>query len=350
MSSYGCDRRVVRQPVPVRVKKAHLYYVCFFLPITPFTPRTLQKKKAHRMKTPQQIFDTLRGTLPRGARLSSGGLLDARGAGTSDVDVSVHDPDREEDEAYSIPGHDRAVNVKVSPRVEVLRAVRHRAIEIKLEQQYPQLAARARQLKADGMGTEKAWTTVLEMDGDPYDTMLRDDVMSTAAEVQKREPMEPHKVQELLQRIRGIADGEGSVPVAVAGAYLAEMGARPRGDYDLQVTPGTYKAILKAKIMQEVSTKAGYGPERRRLISGPAEDIELFDGTDGYPDKRFGIGNAATMDVGKPYDVWTPEVTLDWKRAVNRPKDQKDIKWLVNHIADKNVSSAAAAPAFDQMS
>lgn len=135
-------------------------------------------KLASELDTPEAIFDKVKQQLPAGAQLASGGLLDARGL--SDVDISVHDPEALDD-YYSIEGYDRPINVKVSPDENVLRAVKHRQLELELEQEFPDLVAAARERKAGGLGTEKAWANLLGLEGDPYEAMLQPDRVREAA-------------------------------------------------------------------------------------------------------------------------------------------------------------------------
>ena len=130
------------------------------------------------MDTPETIFEKVRHLLPAGAQLASGGLLDARGL--SDVDIVVIDPNK--DETFSVFGYDREINVKVSSDHGALRSVKHRELELKLELDYPALAAKAREAKASGLGTEAAWAAVLGLEGCPYEAMLdAGAVLETAA-------------------------------------------------------------------------------------------------------------------------------------------------------------------------
>ena len=130
------------------------------------------------MDPPEVIFGKVQHRLPAGACLASGGLLDARGV--SDVDVIVIDPAR--DEKFTIHGYDRVINVKISSDPAALRSVRHRELELRLELEYPAIAARAREAKASGLSTEAAWASVLVLKGCPYEAMLdADAVLETAA-------------------------------------------------------------------------------------------------------------------------------------------------------------------------
>jgi hypothetical protein len=134
------------------------------------------------LDTPEEIFERVKDQIEGDAQLASGGLLDARGV--SDVDVIVIDLTRgDEDEVFTIDGFDRPVNVRVSSNPDALRSVRHRAIELQLEREFPALAVKARRQKAGGSGTEAAWAEVLGLEGCPYEAMLSDTVLQRAAEL-----------------------------------------------------------------------------------------------------------------------------------------------------------------------
>ena len=144
--------------------------------------------------------------------------------------------------------------------------------------------------------------------------------------------MEP---KTLISKLAKIAKSKNSNLVAIAGAYLAEKGVRPRGDFDFQVTPAVYAAIKKSNLLKEVP--AIYGDTSQKRLVSPGEVVELFDGTRGFPSSRYAIQNTTNdlVDVGQPYKVWGPELTLKWKKDLNRPKDQPDIKCLKKHLESK---------------
>ncbi len=150
------------------------------------------RKKAESSGRPEvptqdEIYEKVRAMLPEDAVHASGGLPDVQGI--SDVDIAMirdkHDnlmdtfPEgttadtREDRTIYSIPGHERPVNVYVGRDANrVNRSTAHRKNELMLAMRYPKLAQKAAQLKAGGLGTEKAWAQVLGLEGDPYDAML----------------------------------------------------------------------------------------------------------------------------------------------------------------------------------
>lgn len=130
------------------------------------------------MKTVEEVFEQVRHLLPPGAQLASGGLEDARGL--SDVDVVVL-ASEEVPRYYTVPGYDREVNVLVTNDAARLRSLVHRAVELELEEKFPQLVPAARAVKAAGAGTEAAWASVLGLSGCQYDAMAdRDQVMLAA--------------------------------------------------------------------------------------------------------------------------------------------------------------------------
>lgn len=149
--------------------------------------RVLDKRASQTSPSQEDIFTQVKDTLPGRPVHASGGLPDARGL--SDVDISLynrnytdmlgqfpegtsaeHKPGRS---IYSIPGYERPVAVYVSNEIKRLnRALRHRRTELALAEQYPDLASEAYKVKQTGMGTEKAWASVLGAEGDPYEALL----------------------------------------------------------------------------------------------------------------------------------------------------------------------------------
>lgn len=135
----------------------------------------------------QQVLPQLPAPMRRYLHHASGGLPDARG--TSDVDISyytrkphdllAHFPTgtkAERDDArtiYAIPGYARPVNLYATQDLRrAKRALKHRTTELALQAQYPELAAKAYELKRNGLGTEKAWAQVLGIQTDPYEALL----------------------------------------------------------------------------------------------------------------------------------------------------------------------------------
>lgn len=150
--------------------------------------------------TQDEIFDEVKGKLPSAIRdhvlHASGGLPDMRGV--SDVDVALLNQnhgdllpampggtqveDKGDHTIYHIPGYARDVTIyATADPIRAKRAVMHRANETILEERFPQLAAVAAAAKAGGLSTEKSWAKVLDLPGDPYDSMLDTDKVMAAA-------------------------------------------------------------------------------------------------------------------------------------------------------------------------
>ena len=117
----------------------------------------------------------------------SGGLPDVRK--TSDVDVGYVTPEyknllsklpkgtsvnhKDGRSVYNVPGYVREVGLFATDNPSLVeRSKKHRENELVLALKYPELAAKAVELKKGGMGTEEAWANVLGLKGDPYEVML----------------------------------------------------------------------------------------------------------------------------------------------------------------------------------
>ncbi|KAI9293062.1 hypothetical protein K502DRAFT_343453 [Neoconidiobolus thromboides FSU 785] len=141
--------------------------------------------------------------------LVSGGLVDSKGK--SDVDISLYCeayntlhhvfknstattyPD-EKATIYSISGYDREVNIFATSDINRVNiAIKHRNNELKLNK-YPLLVSAAITLKRLGESTESAWMKVLELNGDPYQIMARDDIEDIAKIQEERLKMIMNKL------------------------------------------------------------------------------------------------------------------------------------------------------------
>lgn len=129
--------------------------------------------------------------------LTSGGLCDVNGINTSDVDISLYHenynnlecifknsikknyPD-ENATIYTIKNFPREVNIYATDDIKkVEMEIKHRKNEIKLNK-YTTLLSSAIIFKKLGETTESAWVKVLELDGDPYELMAREDIEDIA--------------------------------------------------------------------------------------------------------------------------------------------------------------------------
>ncbi|CAO3640696.1 unnamed protein product [Cunninghamella echinulata] len=134
-------------------------------------------------------------------KLTAGGLTDVKGINTSDVDISLYHTDynhldhvfkpstkhyypNENATIYSLLGYPREVNIYATNDIQrVNMAMKHRQNELILNH-YPNLLSAAIILKKLGESTESAWAKVLELKGDPFEAMARDDI-ETIAKIQE---------------------------------------------------------------------------------------------------------------------------------------------------------------------
>ena len=136
-----------------------------------------------------QVYDTYKAHFPTMLH-SSGGLPDAKGPGTSDVDISLFhaEPeslalyfpaDTEVDRSsegrivYKLKGYPREVNIYCSNGLWWNRAALHRQTELALNAAYPALMEQAYAYKRDqGISTEAAWAQVLGLGDDYFEVLL----------------------------------------------------------------------------------------------------------------------------------------------------------------------------------
>ncbi len=174
----------------------------------------LQPKTAAELPSQEDIYQQVREQLPEDVRAqmqhASGGLPDARGV--SDVDIAYftkrpHEllqwmPEgttREERDPkhsiYSVPGYDRPVNFYATmDAAHAVRAPSHRATQLALAREYPQLAEQAHTLKTEGLGTEKAWAQLLGVEGDVYEEMMNRQKMLELAKNLGEKTAKAHKL------------------------------------------------------------------------------------------------------------------------------------------------------------
>lgn len=120
--------------------------------------------------------------------LASGGLVDVKGVGKSDVDIVYITDDynnldylfsgaKKEERPdknrcyYTFKCGGREVSICASNDESVMRSVKHRANEIMLNK-FPLITACAANYKLNGEKTEPAWAKTLALQGDPYEELM----------------------------------------------------------------------------------------------------------------------------------------------------------------------------------
>lgn len=153
----------------------------------------------------QIIFDQVQKLLPElTLQLASGGLPDCKGPGTSDVDiVTLHEhydqllhlmpagtkqivDDLKPRTKYLIPWFAREVVIYATSDLTLAaQSTTHRANEIALLR-FPLLTAQAIGFKQQGNNTEQARCLALGLEGNPYEQMMRDDLLDIAQAKEKQ--------------------------------------------------------------------------------------------------------------------------------------------------------------------
>lgn len=147
-------------------------------------------------------------------KLTSGGLVDAKGLNSSDVDISLYHEDYnnlqyifkdsivnnyadEKATIYTIKGFSREVNIYATNDVDKINmAVKHRDNELKLNK-YSLLLSSAIILKRLGETTESSWIKVLQLNGDPYEIMARDNIEDIAK-------IQEEKIKRIIENINNV--------------------------------------------------------------------------------------------------------------------------------------------------
>lgn len=147
-------------------------------------------------------------------KLASGGLVDAKGINTSDIDISLYHEDYnnlqyifknsivnnyhdENSTIYTIKGFSREVNIYATNNIDKINiAVKHRDNELKLNK-YSLLLSSAIILKRLGETTESAWIKVLQLSGDPYEIMARDNIEDIAK-------IQEEKIKLIIENINNV--------------------------------------------------------------------------------------------------------------------------------------------------
>ena len=147
-------------------------------------------------------------------KLTSGGLVDANGLNTSDIDISLYHEDYnnlqyifknsivnnypdEKATIYTIKGFSREVNIYATNNVDKINiAVKHRDNELRLNK-YSLLLSSAIILKRLGETTESSWMKVLQLSGDPYEIMARDNIEDIAK-------IQEEKIKHIIENINKV--------------------------------------------------------------------------------------------------------------------------------------------------
>ncbi|MBI4101191.1 hypothetical protein HY441_01805 [Candidatus Microgenomates bacterium] len=114
--------------------------------------------------------------------------------------------------------------------------------------------------------------------------------------------------------------------VLVAGGAMAARGLKETADIDLVVSPKTYQG-LKARGWQELRHGSS-----TYLMHGVYEVFMDWDSPDEAPNLEELLRISEIVDG---VAVVSLQRVLQWKKRINRPKDQADIKKIEKYLADK---------------
>jgi superfamily II DNA or RNA helicase len=287
----------------------------------------------------EEIFKQVRPLIPGKPRLASGGLPDVKGI--SDVDIGLHTPQYKElldqlpagtkarhentHSYYSIPGYTRDVNVfATSDKNLANRAVRHRAVQLLLLKKYPHLTERARKLKAQGLGTEPAWASVLKLDGDPYEAMLdKKRVLAAAAALL---PEQPSIKEKLAALVSGNTQDERGQKLEEIRAILTNYLDQKKLDPEKAVLLAG-GAMYAHRMRDDVTDIDFFHPELKKKFKKQVGNYEL----DGGPGSDMDAAAWDATNVGG-LRVQTPQALRAFYGSLNRPKDQEKIKYLDTYL------------------
>ena len=131
-------------------------------------------------------------------------MPDINGKNTSDVDITKIDSNYDKFEnklsnylqniekgndyyiyTIKLPSSVREINILISSNEKYMIAVKHRNNELELNK-FDNLQTIAIWHKRNGLSTEKAWSKALEIKGDPYEIMARNNLIEMAKVLEER--------------------------------------------------------------------------------------------------------------------------------------------------------------------
>lgn len=139
------------------------------------------------------------------------------------------------------------------------------------------------------------------------------------------------KHKQLIGELRSILSASGvpdGNPIVGGSGILGALGLKDPKDLDVHVTPKAFKSISKHPDARTGEASMSGDPVVR--FDTPSGEIEIFTGSWNMGGKSF-ARKVKTVEMDG-IRHWAPEVALDWKQRMNRPKDQPDIQALQSHM------------------
>lgn len=131
---------------------------------------------------------------------------------------------------------------------------------------------------------------------------------------------------ELVDRVEEAGADVKHMQVGGSGVVGA-LGKKRTNDLDVNVSSKRSFNRLTKLPGAEVDVK---GKARRVRFQTPMGEIEAFHGPWSVGGRDFSKSDGLVEMHGVKH--WSPKKTLEWKRLMDRPKDQKDIKLLSRHL------------------
>jgi len=148
----------------------------------------------------------------------------------------------------------------------------------------------------------------------------------TIVRAHERKVSPAKKLSGLTEQLARLLEDSGVSPdkaVIGAGGVLGAYDLKVVGDLDVWLTPSAYERLAAHPEAQHKVAKSGTPAIE---FDTPAGEIEAFTGPWTVGDADFsGLKDTITK---KGWSFWSPKKALRWKQAMNREKDQEDIKKL----------------------
>lgn len=122
--------------------------------------------------------------------------------------------------------------------------------------------------------------------------------------------------QEMIQILKAEGLDTKDTVVVMGGALLMHGLRNETHDIDINVSQETYKSFLNKGYETDLNSIGRH----RILVMNGENEIEIFDD---------GIAEVEAEEIDGVY-VQTLESILNWKRILNREKDQKDIEAITS--------------------